>query len=70
MSMSPERFTHGSRWIIDPVTTKKVQSGKVDEKKLCDDSKNCWDMIHSRAEAKELQIEWLIGKQSKELWKA
>ena len=37
--------------MIDPVTTREVRNRKVDGKALCDDSKNCWDTIRSRAEA-------------------
>ena len=51
MSTFSYRFEHGSCRMIDLVTTREVQSQKMDGKALCDDSRNCWDIIRSLAEA-------------------
>ena len=52
--------------MIDLVTTKEVQSRKIDGQALCDNSKNCWDTIRFRAEAKSSQQN---EKQISQFWK-
>ena len=37
--------------MIDPVIIREVQSCEVDDKTLCDDSRNCWDTIRFWAKA-------------------